>query len=901
MNLHGRNATFTGVTVSSRAGQKLAYIPSVKATYDLRDLLPGSKHRFGLSSIVVDRPQITIVHNPDGSYNIPNLFKKGGAANPKAAPLNFTARVTGGTMTITDRTRVDPGSQHLYVDDVNVDATVNTAARTHYTASMEYREGSRTYPIHGAGVIDANSALTLHHWTAAHVPLPRLVNYAVNNANISMLSGSLDGVDLRYYGKLAATAYMSGAKVRIGGLSQPVRNGHGRLDVYEGGLTTPGLFADVGSMPVQLTGGIADLSHPQMRMAVRADGNIAQLKTLVKSTAKLPMSGAVAAAMLVEGSVKKPLVLIRIASPRIEYRGVAIGHPHGLLAFDGQEADIFGFALSYDGFDLIARGRMALKSQPRAVEMLAHVSGSSNTLPYADTMLPGMQLHGDVLASGNDLKKIDTQGILEGSGGERQLAALFAIEGSGTGTAGPVSIEGPGRSVYASVALDRPHNRVTALLSARNFPLALPHPAVSATMNGSVFADKRGNALGLLGDVRLEDAAYGKVRIASARARFAGGVGNVRVSSLSAHGSFGTLNAAGTIAGTNHIALEGRYDGSLSALSQFAGNLPARGAVDAPIALVYENGRALAQIRNARFTNASVRGVPINGLSATVGTRGKNVRVYAARATVANTGRASVAGRLGSGGQLAVSVANLDVGSLRGAGIPLQSGRANFAATMRGSLSAPALEGAAMLEDANYRRYPIDLETAFAYSGSTLRLNDGMVGLGPAVLSVDGTVGGVAMGAPLQPRYDLNAQLHGADAHALVALAQPKLAKQYIEGDIDANVHVGGAGKTPAVSGAISVPSGSVHGLAFRDLHGTLSGTAQDFALDEGHVQIGSTALAFAAAFGGGSLEASIRAPHADLSDFNDYFDAGDTLAGTGSLALSVANGHALRSSGRVR
>ena len=82
-------------------------------------------------------------------------------------------------------------AQHLYIDDVNVDASIDTAARTTYTASMQYREGDRLYPIRGKGSMDAQARTNLQRWTAAHVPLPRLVNYGVNNAAIDMRSGSL--------------------------------------------------------------------------------------------------------------------------------------------------------------------------------------------------------------------------------------------------------------------------------------------------------------------------------------------------------------------------------------------------------------------------------------------------------------------------------------------------------------------------------------------------------------------------------------------------------------------------------------------------------------------------------------------------------------------------------------
>ena len=276
------------------------------------------------------------------------------------------------------------------------------------------------------------------------------------------------------------------------------------------------------------------------------------------------------------------------------------------------------------------------------------------------------------------------------------------MNSAGVGNVGPLLIEGPDRRLDARIAIDRPHNSIRTLLIAKNFSVASgqmqslpglhlkPLPNVRATLSGDVYAEKQGNALGMLGNVDVNDAQYGKISIAQAHARFGGGLGSVRVSSLNAHGSFGTLSASGTISGTNRVALEGRFAGSLSALSQLAGNLPARGSVSAPIALVYDNGRAIAQIHNAKFAGASVRGVPIAGLSATVGTKGKAIRVYAARANVTGGGHATAAGTVGSGGRMVVAVSNLNVAALRVAGIPMQSGRADFAATIRGSLQAPA-------------------------------------------------------------------------------------------------------------------------------------------------------------------------------------------------------------------
>jgi len=902
ISLHGGHATLTDVRMTGHGGEPLAYVPRVDASYNLRELLPGSNHRFGLHAIVVYRPQITVVHNPDGSYNLPKL-PNAGPSNKTSAPLNLTLRVIGGSIAVIDKTRLDPSARRLYIDDVNFNADVNTGARTRYVATMAYVEGGGTYPIHGGGVIDAPDGFTLHHWTASHVPLPQLVNYALNNANLRMRAGYLDNLDARYYGSISASAYMRGGQVSMQGVSAPIRNVHGPLDVTSAGLTTPRIIADVAGAPVYITGGIYDLKAPKFRMSMQAHSDVSRLKQLAVAAAKLPMRGPIDLSMLVEGPVRTPLALIALRSREIDYRAMPLHDADGTLVFDGKTANVLHFTLRYGGFNLAARGRMALQKEPNALEALASVTGPSNRIPYASEIIPGMQLQGMLLARGDDLKRIDTQGVLGGSGNGSQLASVFHVASNGVGGVDLWM----GDKLDARVALDRPHGKIAALVHANGLTVrpsqvaALPGvnvkapPPVSATVTGDVFAAQQNSELGLRGNVDVRDASYGSIAIAQAHARFGGAPGNVGVSSLIARGSFGTLDAKGTITGTNHVALEGRFNGSLAA---FGGS----GTIDAPVALVYSGGASVAQIRDARFSGASIRGIPINGLSATVGAQGKNVQVYAARATIAQSGSAVATGSVGSRtSSLALSVAHLNLAALQGAGVPLRAGYADVAATASGSLTSPNVRGAMVLDRAQYGRYPVTGDAAFAYAGDTLDVRDAMIGIGPALVALDGSVGSVRMGAPMAPQYDLNATLRAADAHALVALTQPKLARQYIGGSIDADVHVGGSGRAPLVSGAFDVPEGSVHGLAFRNLRGTLGGTAQDFNVNGGHVTIGSTVVAFNAAGGTGSMRGAISAPSANLADFNDYFDTGDMFAGSGQLALDVAmSGQSIQSSGDV-
>src|SRR5579884_1014188 len=71
LSMHGGHGQLTNVRISAHHGEQLAYLPRVDVTYNLHDFLPGSTHRYGLRAITVYHPQITVVHNPDGTYNLP--------------------------------------------------------------------------------------------------------------------------------------------------------------------------------------------------------------------------------------------------------------------------------------------------------------------------------------------------------------------------------------------------------------------------------------------------------------------------------------------------------------------------------------------------------------------------------------------------------------------------------------------------------------------------------------------------------------------------------------------------------------------------------------------------------------------------------------------------------------
>ena len=876
LDLHAGHATLHDVRLSAHGGEQLAFIPRAEVVYNLRDLLPGSRHLYGLHSITIYRPQITVIHNPDGTYNLPSLGKRG-PARQNATPMQFRLRVSGGSLEIIDRTRLDPRSRHITIAGVDVNARVNTAGRTRYAARMAYAERGASYPIAGHGTIDNTLGLNYQRWTAAHLPLPQIVNYALNNAKIRLLAGFLDGLDVRYYGKIAGSATLRGGVVSMQGVAAPITDVRGPLDLTGDGLTTPHIDASIAGAPIRVHGAIYDLAHPKFRLAVDAHGELARLKSLTTAAARLPLRGPIALSLLVEGSARSPLALILAHSPRIDYRAMPLRNPSGLLAFDGHTATVLNLGVQYGGFTLGARGRMALARAPYALDAIATLHGPSAELPYASSLLPAMTLDGTVLATGSTIKRVQTHGVLEGAGSSGSLASIFTMSSRGVGSA---VLHAP--SIYAKAAIDHPHGRVSVLMHARDLAIAPGAPAslpglsvkplapVRGILSGDLFASRANDSLGLLGNIDLHDARYGRFAVADANARFGGTPGDVQVPALYATGNFGTLRAKGTISASNRVALEGRYSGALSQVASAAGNLPVHGYVDAPIALLYNGKDAVAQIRGARLQGVALGGIGIHALSGTVALSSSGVSVYAARAQVGAGGNVIAAGGLGNGRQLAFAASQ----------IPIAGGYADAAGIAHGALRSPSADGTLLVHGVHYAGYAIGGASSFHYAGGAASVADAAIAAGPAVVTAQGNV---------WPRYDLT-----ANASGLVSYAQ-------FRGAVDANVRVTGAGKTPYVSGTVRVPEGNVHGLALRDMHARIAGTPQDFALTGGSVLVDETAIAFDAGLSPGSMRASISAPHADLEDFDDYFDAGDMFAGTGSLAVSVdMTPFTLASAGRV-
>ncbi|MBD5632915.1 MAG: translocation/assembly module TamB domain-containing protein, partial [Candidatus Eremiobacteraeota bacterium] len=309
------------------------------------------------------------------------------------------------------------------------------------------------------------------------------------------------------------------------------------------------------------------------------------------------------------------------------------------------------------------------------------------------------------------------------------------------------------------------------------------------------------------------------------------------------------------------------------------------------------------QVHDARFTNASVAGIAIGGFEGTARLRGKAVDLYGARATI--DGHDIVAqGSFGNGGTIDVSAGNVDLATLRAAGLPVRAGDVTAVVSIGGTAASPHVEAGVAASDvrlvaAQVANLPLDANTGLTYDSGRLDVHDALLRAGPAVGELDGKIAGLR-GDPQRATYAFDAHVRQADIATLAHIA--KADKQYPEGTIEADVAVAGSGSSPHVRGSVTIPEGSINGLRFRSASVMLAGGIAAVAARSGRVTVGSTTLGFDADVAARAQSFELRAPKIDLSDFNDYFDRGDTLGGRGSVALAVKNEpDRLVTTGRVR
>ncbi len=102
-----------------------------------------------------------------------------------------------------------------------------------------------------------------------------------------------------------------------------------------------------------------------------------------------------------------------------------------------------------------------------------------------------MTVDGTVVAAGTDAKLATSGDVCRRNGDAAPCWDTLAVNGRGEGTLGPITLDGPGgRTLYARVALDRPHaGGGAAFVAVHDFTLATSaRPTVAAGLRAAARA-----------------------------------------------------------------------------------------------------------------------------------------------------------------------------------------------------------------------------------------------------------------------------------------------------------------------------------------------------------------------------------------------------------------------------
>jgi hypothetical protein len=890
--------------------------------YSLRDLLPGSTRRFGLVGVVVDHPYVDIVKYADGSYDIPLPSARPSlpalAPAPNPVPLRFFARISDASGSI--RALGPLGTPPLGVARLDANGTFDTAARTHYLVTGAFIEGSGPgravdEPFTIRGTSDVARGYAVHRMTARVFPMQSLADMLIGSPDVRVLGGTARNFDARVFGIAAkpggAIDYhvslgfdLLGGSLKLVGLIKPVENIGGRIGLFDQTFYVRNIHATLAGIPMDAEGAIYDFSRPQIRIAVNGGGDMNLLRTAFAFSADQPLAGPVRLGILVEGSLGDPSIVVHATSPEIRYRGfpfddlrAGVQYFHHILALSPLRAFYGGVA---------AHGGLTMELGEHIHErMLLKFSAPASRLPYAGSILGSEPLVGDAAVDGHDLT-LHVTGTLSAKNDVRSAAALFDFDPNGDGSIAPFWMRAGGGELAGGWRMDRPSGTAAFWLDADRLALlaappgSLPGltlplmPPVSGRI--STFGLVGGgstSSIALAGGLTAHKSAIAGVSFSSLAASFEGGFAGASIPRIVAEGPWGRFDGAGVLS-SNSILARGYVNGSLEGLQPLFRSIPAQGHMDGIVAIGISPQGILIQASGLRARGASIGGLPIASADGTVrvnsvsgGVTVYSAHVHAAGGDVVAAGSYSAGAAMnGSGDPLAFVATGVRASSLQTFHLPLDSGSLSASGAIESGIR-PVFSGDVDVAQGRAQGFP------FSASGG-VRLEPGQIGFGNVLAGIDGFYGyangQVSFGR--QPTYDIHAVVPAADIGGL--MQRVPMHTFPMTGTLNADIALAGTGisSPPSISGSIGIPAGSVSGLDFLNAGADVFASAGAVSVQNGNVLVGTTHASFGAAVRSGAVSMHLRSRAATLSDFNNFFDTGDTLGGEGRISLSARATH---------
>ncbi|MBV8345123.1 MAG: translocation/assembly module TamB domain-containing protein [Candidatus Eremiobacteraeota bacterium] len=906
----------------SRGSLPVLSAARVAIRYSPRDLLPGSAHRMGILGLDLVGVRLTLTRFPDGSFTL--SLPKGSPVIPHATRINpvpwrLHVTVRDAQLELREPSAYDPSAKVIRAGGIDADADVDTAAVTRYRVRGAFEQQSRE-PFTIAGTVDALRGYAIHHAHATRFPLPGLANYFAQTPQVRILQATAENFDARVYALGVApnvdpSYHVSlGVDVRDGrlalaALDAPIERLRGRLELVDDTFYVSRADAMLAGIPLRITGGGYDLTGAltggaQLRLGVEGSGDLSGLRRAFAFARDQAISGRAHVGVLVHGPIGDPVIVARVNAPHTFYRSMPFDALDAGVVYHSNVVALAPLRARYAGVAIGVRGTLGIG--PHVLSRFAlHVAGPASRLPYLDEMLGDEPIAIDASAVGRDLL-FGVEGSAASARGVRRVAALFAMNPDGTASVEPFWLHTERGDFDGAYALDRPHDSSAFWLVARNlrmrapslptFPgLSLPAmPPIDGRAVGMTLAGGgSGSHVSMAGSVGGSDTTISGVRFDRLAATFGGTLQSTAINSLRASGPWGEFAGDGLFS-TQRFVAYGAYRGTFEGLQPFLGSaIVAHGALRGTVGVAIEPQRIVVQGTDLAMQRATLRGVPVTHANLTLAVEGDRLRILSAEARAAGgeivaAGNFSLAAPQTGGanpGALSLVANRLSAKQLSGIGLPLTAGTLSATGNLAAGAALPRFDGGVTIGAGRVANFSIAGDGSVNLSGDSVALRRVVGAFGGANARIDGSIGSLQSGAP---SYDLDADVPAA--RVAPALRQFGIPNYKTDGTFNAQLHIAGRSARPRITGHVGVPAGEINGLPFIDGSVLLAADPSGVSVRRGSVLVGTTAAGFSAVARPNQSAIDLRAPHATLSDFNNFFDTGDTLAGRGAVKLAAAS-----------
>jgi hypothetical protein len=913
-------SVFTDVRVATPSGDPLFAAAKVTLDISLRGLLTDRLHRYGLSAVALDAPVFSIVRHRDASYSIGR--GSGGAAEPAPPPAgipwNATLRVRDGEVRLVDRAPVAPDLGLQRIVGVQLDASIQSVRRSTATGSARYlaRETAhaplRSWPIALGADVDYPRGVAIVRIDAPQVPLRGPIGYVQHSTAVRVDDGLADRVALTIFAldiglarplelHVGGDAYVHTGTLAIGSLRHPARDVRGRIILTDDGVWTRRLAGSIAGIPVIARGGAFNRLHPTIRIGVRGDADLSRLRRLFGFSENAPVAGAAHVETLLEAPTANLVVRSVLRVRHGTYGKIPVDDIRGRIDYHAGSVLLEGVRGRYGSASVAVGARFVLGGPALDSAIVASATAAGNTIPYAENLAPESTVDALALITGGPAG-FRARGSVGVRGADIEGRGAFAVDERGAGEFGPLTLERTdGSSLVGALRLERAISRSAAWVSANRYRVDVPpraarfagisvpaFPPLAGVVDGRIAGGGPPDAFALAGALSGHRLRVGTIALGTGRAALSGTFADLRLGRLDVDGPLGRFSGSGA-ALRGALALRGAYAGSLERLVPLTGDQAAHGAVRGSVRATLRGTDVVVQSTDALLNGGSVRGVELEAAAGTIAVRAGHFHLIAASGSV--RGRGAVAAE--SHDRIAVSAPDIPSAALRGTGLPLDSGNVSAygIADVRGT--APAFDGTVVVADGRARGYPVAGDARIDVAGPRARIVSATGAFGSTYGSIGGSLDGIGRRVIA---YDVDTRVPLGDID--VVRRDLGIPVRHLAGTFAAKLHVHGAGNLPRVDGRVDVAEGSYNGLAFRAAGARIELGPGQIAARDGSLTVGSTRAAITASLVGGAFALDVRSPAADLTDFNDFFDASDTLGGRGNFDLTVRSGAGLVAAG---